>query len=474
MQKIELVDYLRAGFPVFLLKTSEPDRVKKEILPLIANTQRKNGEGFIASEWDIISAKPDPMSPLLYMDQAQPNEVIFLFNYHWFIDRQPVIQKIQNSIPVWASKGQAIVIVSPIEKIPVELKKIVTLIEMPLPDEEEIVKAMDHVRPDKISAPEGEELSGIIRVSKGLTRLELENIYALCITKHSRFDISTINDFRALTIKKSGLADILPPTKTFADVIGYQIVKDQVMETIFKDYAKGIIAIGPTGTGKTSLMQAIATEAGKLAIKVRTGKLFSKYQGETDQKTDALIDMIESIGDCYVLFDEFEKQFSGVGGHGELDSGTTTRMGGRFLEFFQDTPKNVYKTATCNTFRGIPPEYFRPGRWDSAPWYVGLPTEEVKSKILEHYVKKYDLSKNQVKTVPRMPGWTGAEIEALCHNAHMRNLNLSNASKFIIPMSLTAKEDNDALENWAKDRCINAEDLPKISTTVPGKRRVDI
>jgi SpoVK/Ycf46/Vps4 family AAA+-type ATPase len=342
-----------------------------------------------------------------------------------------------------------------------------------LPKEDEIIQALETVAPQSDYMPKDRD--SIIRVSKGLTRRELENVFALSLVEHGEFNIQTINDYRSQIVAKSGLADILSTDLTFADVIGYQEIKDQVMDTIHKPDSKGIIAIGPAGTGKTTLMQAIANESGKLAVKVRTGMLFSKYQGETDQNVDALINLLIALGDVFVLFDEFEKQFAGVGGHGEMDSGTTTRMGGRFLEFFQDTPSGIYRGATCNSFMGIPPAYFRPGRWDSSPFYVGLPTEQVKTKILEYYISKFDLTKKQIKETPKMVDWTGAEIEALCHNASMRDLSLMEASQFVLAMAAVAKEDIQALEKWAKGRTINAEKVPAVKSAVSaGKRKVDL
>jgi SpoVK/Ycf46/Vps4 family AAA+-type ATPase len=124
---------------------------------------------------------------------------------------------------------------------------------------------------------------------------------------------------------------------------------------------------------------------------------------------------------------------------------------------------------------GIPPAYFRPGRWDSSPFYVGLPTEQVKTKILEYYISKFDLTKKQIKETPKMVDWTGAEIEALCHNASMRDLSLMEASQFVLAMAAVAKEDIQALEKWAKGRTINAEKVPAVKSAVSaGKRKVDL
>ena len=467
MKQTPLINYLRAGFVPFWMKTDEPHRVKQVIYPQLQNWSKP----FKVMEWDCLT-DPNPTTPLQTLATAEEDTVLFLYNYHWYIDKPAIIQYIQNSIPEWANQGKAIVIVSPIEKIPVELKKSFTLVDMPLPGEEEIRDAIIHVAPEEKYLPDEKLTGDIIRVSRGLTRRELENVYALSLVEKKSFQTDVINDYRAQIVRRSGLADILSTDKNFKTVIGYEVIKEQVMETIHHPDSKGIIAIGPTGTGKTSLMQAIANESGKLAVKIRTGRLFSKYQGESDQNVEALIDMLTALGDCFALFDEFEKQFSGVGGSGQTDGGTGVRIGGRFLEFFEDTPRGIYRGATCNTFRGIPPEYFRPGRWDSAPWYVDLPSQKVKDKILNHYIKHFELTATQTKSIPKMPLWTGAEIEALCHNAYMRKITLSKASKFVLPMADVAREEIQAMREWSVGRTVQAEEITeKIGN---GKRKLEI
>jgi len=468
MEQTKLINYLRAGFSTFWMRTDEPNRVKTNVYNQLQNWEKP----FNVSQWDMLQ-DPNPLTPLIALTEADPNSVTFLYNFHWYIDKPQVIQFIQNTIPVWANEGKAIIIVSPIEKIPVELKKSFTLVDMPLPDDEEIRHAIIHAVPDHRQEllPGEKQTDSVIRVSKGLTRRELDNIYALSLVEKDSFQTDVINDYRAQIVRKSGLADILSTDKNFKTVIGYEVIKDDVMETIHHPDSQGIIAIGPTGTGKTSLLQAIANESGKLAVKVRVGKLMSKYQGESDQNVEALINMLTALGDCFVLFDEFEKQFSGVGGSGDTDGGTSVRIGGQFLEFFEDTPKGIYRGATCNTFRGIPPEYFRPGRWDSAPWYVDLPSSKVKNSILNHYIKKFDLSKKQTAKVPDMPLWTGAEIEALCKKAWMRKIDLTTAGKSIMPMAQVAKEEIAAMREWAKGRTVQAEE---ITEKINGKRKLAI
>ena len=136
---------------------------------------------------------------------------------------------------------------------------------------------------------------------------------------------------------------------------------------------------------------------------------------------------------------EFEKQFAGAGSTGETDSGVARRMTGRWLEFMQNRPDGVYLMGTCNSFQGIPDEYFRPGRWDSSPLYIGIPNPTEKDAILAHYTKKFGLNGDSTKNIQHIEDWkhwTGAEIEACCSMAKNMECSLAEASGYIVPQNL--------------------------------------
>jgi len=137
---------------------------------------------------------------------------------------------------------------------------------------------------------------------------------------------------------------------------------------------------------------------------------------------------------------------------------------GQWLKFMSDPQCNVYFLGTCNDISSIPPEYLRAGRWDTAPFYVGLPAEKEREAILDFYRKKHNLNgkKENKLTSKDTAGWSGAEIEAVCNIAEMMGSTLAEAKNFVIPMSVTMKEAITALEEW-KPRTIPA------STVVRGK-----
>ena len=116
-------------------------------------------------------------------------------------------------------------------------------------------------------------------------------------------------------------------------------------------FESGIITqiYGGAGTGKTSLAKAMGAESGKLTIMVNLGAFQSKYQGESFANVKSFIKLIKALGDCLLIFDEFEKQFAGTSGSGELDSGVKKGMGSLWLDFFPNRPPNVYIVTTFNS-----------------------------------------------------------------------------------------------------------------------------
>ena len=465
----ELMSYLRAGFSGFWLTTNEPSRVKKVVYSQLNDFSLSNGDKYKVTDWTCISDS-NPMSPLMALASAEEHTILFLYNYHWFLINNQIVQFIQESIPVWSSKGQAIIVVSSTEKIPPELAKDFTMVDLPMPMADDIEQIIHKIAPSEKYEPKGDELAAVKRVSKGLTAREMENVYSLSLVKHKKFDIATINDFRAQTIRKSGFAKVLPPTVTFKDIVGYERFKKAFLEGVHKPESKGIPLIGPSGTGKTKLAMAMGAEADKLTMMVNLGSFQSKYQGESHQNLKSFFKMIASIGDCLIILDEFEKQFAGTSGSGELDSGVKKGMGSQWLDFLQNRPPGAYVVATFNSFCGVDSEYLRVGRWDTSPFFIDLPTQKAKDQILKYYIEKFGLNPKQ--KVPEMKDWSGAEIESLCHNASMRGISLIEASQLILPLAATKKEELEELRAWAKGRTIDAEKMPEFKAS--HKRKLEI
>ena len=117
-------------------------------------------------------------------------------------------------------------------------------------------------------------------------------------------------------------------------------------------------------------------------------------------------------------------------------------------------PEGVYVIATCNDISSLPPEWVRPGRWDSAPFFIDLPDDEQREAIFAHYAKEYDVYGDCY-----IGGWSGAEIESVCRIAAMMDIDVDDAAAFVIPISKTMDTEIKKLREWAKDRTIPCSEI---------------
>jgi SpoVK/Ycf46/Vps4 family AAA+-type ATPase len=106
--------------------------------------------------------------------------------------------------------------------------------------------------------------------------------------------------------------------------------------------------------------------------------------------------------------------------------------------------------ATCNSIASLPPELRR--RFTLGTFFFDLPTEEEREIIWQIYFKKYGVTGE----LPNDEGWTGAEIKECCRKAHRLSMTLTQAARFIVPVSRSAAEPIKALRQMASGKFISA------------------
>jgi len=106
--------------------------------------------------------------------------------------------------------------------------------------------------------------------------------------------------------------------------------------------------------------------------------------------------------------------------------------------------------ATCNSIASLPPELRR--RFTLGTFFFDLPTEEEREIIWQIYFKKYGVTGD----LPNDEGWTGAEIKECCRKAHRLSMTLTQAARFIVPVSRSADEQVKALRQMASGKFISA------------------
>ena len=465
-----LQDFLKAGYPALCVLTQEPARAENT-LPFVgiwsffawccAKGIRQAGFQQVTEEIR------DPVEAINWLS-SQRDTVLLAHNLHLFLDSPEVIQGVQNGIQVWKSRGSCLVMVSPVIQIRPELKSIFTVIDLPLPDTDSLYSLQHdlgtplNIKPNKKCA----------RLARGLTEFEAECAYALSLVTKRYFSSRVVSQLKSQIIRKSGLLEVWEP-EHLSSVGGLSRLKHYI-KTRAQAFMpgnehlpcpRGVLLVGPPGTGKSLCCKAAASILGWPLIRLDIGALKGSLVGESEQKMRQALRIIESFGECVCFLDELEKAFAGVKSSGETDGGSTSGMFSHFLTFLQEHRSPVFVMATANDVTKLPPETMRAGRFD-AIFLVDLPTLPERREIIRIVSKRYGVQ-IPLEYAERLTGWSGSEIEQLAKETAFTGLE--EAYHSIVPLSRTMREDIESLRNWARTRARLAntpEDEPEESRKI--------
>jgi hypothetical protein len=478
-----ITDYLKAGYPVLLVRTHEPERF------IGAASQQANGRTSL--QWDVVRGYREMGNGAEWQDcdpfdlpnvaaKGTEKAVWFLRNFHFWLNEPPVIQALQNNLPVYKTKGITLAIISADVRLPLELEREVVVLDFPLPTREELKTILSGLMESTGIEPEDE--GAVLDAAQGLTWEEAENALALALVRQKKFDPHTICTLKAQMVEKSAALQFSQFTETFATLGGLENLKEWTLNRFKNRRAglpfRGILLLGVPGTGKSHFAKALGNEVGWPVLSLDMGRVFGSLVGESEAKMREALKVVDAMAPCVLFIDEIEKGLAGVGGS-STDGGTTQRVGGTFLTWLNDHTSQVFVIATCNDYAKIPPEYTRMGRWDGI-FFVDNPGVREQLDILDIYLKQFmgktigtlmAESDGRVK-IPDLDGYSGAEIRQVAIEAAYNGGDLEAAARFVIPISKSQKQQMDALREWARARTIPAS--RPVLEEVKGKRRVQL
>src|SRR6476661_1946285 len=163
---------------------------------------------------------------------------------------------------------------------------------------------------------------------------------------------------------------------------------------------KGILMHGPSGTGKTMLAKAVATESEANFISVKGPELLSKWIGESERGVREIFRRARQAAPCVVFFDEVDSiaPIRGMDGIQELSG--------------------VVIIAATNRLDMIDTALLRPGRFDKIV-FVPKPDLSTRLKILEIYAKEKPITTdvNLHRIAELTDGFSGADMSAVSNTA---------------------------------------------------------
>jgi len=221
------------------------------------------------------------------------------------------------------------------------------------------------------------------------------------------------------------------PDVRWSDIGGLEEVKRQLQEAVewplkypelYKKLGhtmpKGILLHGPSGTGKTMLAKAVATESEANFISVRGPELLSKWVGESERGVREVFRRARQAAPCVIFFDEIDSiaPVRGIGG----DSMVTERVVSQLLTEMDgiQSLQGVVVLAATNRIDMVDPALLRPGRFDKLI-YVGMPDKYARQKILEIHTKNKPLAEDvRLDKIAEMcEDFSGADVAAVANTA---------------------------------------------------------
>ena len=262
----------------------------------------------------------------------------------------------------------------------------------------------------------------------------------------------------------------------FADVAGEDEAKENLQEIV--DYLhdpkkyeeigasmpKGILLVGPPGTGKTMLAKAVAGESNVPFFSISGSEFVEMFVGMGASKVRDLFKQAKEKAPCIVFIDEIDaigqKRNSGqLGGNDEREQ-TLNQLLTEMDGF--DATKGVVILAATNRPESLDPALTRPGRFDRrVP--VELPDLKGRESILRLHAKKVKIGPDcDFPVVARMtPGASGAELAniineaALCAVRHHRKaVTQYDLQEAVDTILAGAQKKNKILND--KEKCIVA------------------
>lgn len=232
------------------------------------------------------------------------------------------------------------------------------------------------------------------------------------------------------------------------------------------DHPKGMLLVGPPGTGKSLVAKVIAKELNVPMLTFNIGKVFNSLVGQSEQRMRQALSMIAAMAPVVVFMDEIDKQLGGMNGGGG-DSGVSNRVFGTLLTWMQEryeAKAPVYFVFTANDVTRLPPELMRRGRLD-AIFANTFPNEKERAEILKIHLGKRghadDLSELDLRAVAKETlDFVGAELESIIVEGLVRAFNegadkvgvehLLAEAQGITPLSTAFAETVRRMNEWAK------------------------
>ena len=486
--KEELNILVKAQYPLIYLITPEEERAESAI----AKIAKDNAEYKRVFVWTVTrgmveygqprqGTQHNTVSPEAAIEWTirQKEGGIYIFkDLHPFIDGPVITRWLRDAIASFKGTDKAIILMSPLQTLPIELEKEVVVLDYPLPNLTELNQVLSaRLAKTRSSRLDTETREKLLKAALGLTKDEAEKVYRKAQVKAGQLtesEVEIVLSEKKQLIRRNGILEYIEEDETLNSVGGLEELKRWLKQrsNAFTERAreyglpqpKGMLILGVPGCGKSLIAKTTSRLWGLPLLRLDMGRV---YDGSTVGRSEAnlrsALKTAESISPVILFIDELDKAFSGGGGSGDSDGGTSGRIFGSFLTWMQEKKSPVFVMATANRVERLPGEFLRKGRFDEI-FFVDLPSSAERRDIFRIHLgkRRSEINRFDIEQLTKVSdGFSGAEIEqaiiaamydAFAQDREFTQLDIIAAIKATLPLSRTMTEQVTALRDWAGQR----------------------
>lgn len=486
--KEELNILVQAQYPLIYLVTSEEERVEQAIAKIAqAKTQPRRVFVWTVTHGIVEYGQPkqttqhNTVSPEAAIEwvirQREPGIYIFK-DLHPFIDAPATNRWLRDAIASFKGTEKLIIIMSPIQQVPIELEKDVVVLDYPMPDLTELNQVLSNqLEQSKTRRTTTEVREKLLKAALGLTRDEAEKVYRKAYVKAGKLtedEVEIVLSEKKQLIRRNGILEYIEEDETLDSVGGLEELKRWLKQrsNAFTERAreyglpqpKGMLILGVPGCGKSLIAKTTSRLWGLPLLRLDMGRVYDgSMVGRSEANLRNALKTAESISPVILFIDELDKAFAGGTGSADSDGGTSSRIFGSFLTWMQEKTSPVFVMATANRVEKLPGEFLRKGRFDEI-FFVDLPTSDERQDIFNIHLSKRrsEIDRFDLEQLAKVSdGFSGAEIEqaliaamyeAFAQEREFTQLDIIAAIKSTLPLSRTMTEQVTALRDWARQR----------------------
>ena len=402
----------------------------------------------------------DPVAALIVAETLMPQTVLAFHNAHRFLGVAEVVQAVSNLREPYKVSGRLLLLLGTSFTLPSELVQDVVLLDDPLPDDAAVAGIVDEMaeaiqsRGSKPVTPDTRKAA--VDALRGLSAFAVEQVLALA-SDQSGLDLeacwerkrSQVNQTPGLSVTRDGMTfaelggmdaaeafiELVrgggnpPKAVVFIDELDKAMaglganggpgdssgVAQDAFGVVLREMEnrgwKGVLTVGPPGTGKTAFAKAVGRHLGVETLSLDLGAAKGSLVGQSEQMIRDIMRVIRGVASDRVLV-----------------------------------------VATCNKLDALPPELKRRMTWGT--WYFDLPTPAERANIWKLNLSRYGLPLDS--PLPDATDWTGAEIRNACELARDFGVSPAAVAAYIVPVAQSDPTSIMNLRAMAEGRFLSA------------------